>query len=106
MSSKFLSFPTDGFTTVPNKEPTFTVSPSFTTMLPRTPLVGEGTSTFTLSVSNSTRGSSANTFSPCDFSHDTVASVTDSPNVGTVIFLPFNLLVSFLIFLFVVQGVY
>ena len=56
-------------------------------MLPKTPLVGEGTSTFTLSVSNSTNGSSADTVSPWDFNHfDTVASVIDSPSVGTVIF--------------------
>ena len=39
--------------TVPSKEPTFTVSPSFTAILPNTPLVGEGTSTLTLSNSNS-----------------------------------------------------
>ena len=49
---------------VPSKEPTFTVSPSLTAILPRTPLVGEGTSTFTLSVSNSTSGSSTETSSP------------------------------------------
>ena len=73
--------------TVPSKEPTFTVSPSFTAILPNTPFVGEGTSTLTLSVSSSTSGSSADTFSPWDFSHfETVASVTDSPRVGTVIF--------------------
>ena len=66
--------------TVPNKEPTFTVSPSLQQYFPNTPLVGEGTSTFTLSVSSSTSGSSAETFSPCDFNHfETVASVTDSP---------------------------
>ena len=73
--------------TVPSNEPTFTVSPSFTAIFPSTPLVGEGTSTFTLSVSNSTKGSSAETLSPCDLSHlETVASETDSPSVGTVIF--------------------
>ena len=49
---------------VPSKEPTFTVSPSLTAMLPRIPFVGEGTSTLTLSVSSSTRGSSAVTLSP------------------------------------------
>ena len=39
------------------------------------------------SVSSSTIGSSAATFSPFDLSHlETVASVIDSPNVGTVIF--------------------
>ena len=81
-----LSIFVDDLLTVPSKEPTFTVSPSLTAILPSTPLVGEGTSTFTLSVSSSTSGSSAKTSSPCDFSHfDTVASVTDSPNVGTVI---------------------
>ena len=52
-----------------------------------TPFVGEGTSTLTLSVSSSTKGSSAETFSPFDLSHfETVASVIDSPSVGTVIF--------------------
>ena len=56
-------------------------------MLSKTPFAGAGTSTLTLSVSNSTIGSSAVTLSPWDFNHlDTVASVTDSPNVGTVIF--------------------
>ena len=60
--------------TVPSKEPTFTVSPSLTAIFPNIPLVGEGTSTFTLSVSNSTIGSSAETWSPLDFNHfDTVA---------------------------------
>ena len=43
---------------------TFTVSPSLTDILSKTPLDGAGTSTFTLSVSNSTIGSSAETFSP------------------------------------------
>ena len=71
-----VSFPADELSTVLT-EPTLTVSPSFTATLPNTPFVGDGTSTFTLSVSNSTRGSSADTFSPCDLSHfDTVASVT------------------------------
>ena len=60
---------------------------SGTLIFSRTPLKGEGTSTLTLSVSNSTRGSSESTFSPTDLSHfDTVASVTDSPSVGTIIF--------------------
>ena len=72
---------------MPNKDPTLTVSPSFTDILPNTPLTGEGTSTLTLSVSNSTSGSSAVTFSPWDFNHfETVASVTYSPKFGTVIF--------------------
>ena len=49
------------------------------------------TSTFTLSVSNSTIGSSADTFSPCPLSHfETVASVTDSPRVGTNILFDMN----------------
>ena len=72
---------------MPNNEPTFTVSPTSTAMLPSIPFEGAGTSTLTLSVSNSTIGSSAITLSPCDLSHfETVASVTDSPRVGTVIF--------------------
>ena len=72
---------------VPSNDPTFTVSPSFTAMLPKIPFEGAGTSTLTLSVSNSTIGSSATTLSPWDLSHlETVASVTDSPSVGTVIF--------------------
>ena len=73
---------------MPSKAPTLTVSPSLTDMLSKIPLEGAGTSTFTLSVSNSTIGSSADTFSPCPLSHfETVASVTDSPKVGTNIFL-------------------
>ena len=49
-------------------------------MLSSTPFDGEGTSTFTLSVSNSTMGSSEETLSPLFFNHfATVASVTDSP---------------------------
>ena len=49
---------------MPNKAPTFTVSPSLTDILSNTPFDGAGTSTFTLSVSSSTIGSSAETFSP------------------------------------------
>ena len=46
---------------------------------------GAGTSTVMLSVSISTRGSSASKDSPTFFSHfDTVASVIDSPSVGTI----------------------
>ena len=46
--------------------------------------IGAGTATLTLSVSNSTTGSSAFTASPTFFNHlETVASVTDSPSVGT-----------------------
>jgi len=52
----------------------------------KVPLRGEGTSILTLSVSNSTKGSSESTFSPTCLSHlDTVASVIDSPNEGTKI---------------------
>ena len=60
----------DELSTIPSKEPTLTVSPSLTAMLPSTPFIGEGTSTFTLSVSNSTSGSSAETSSPLDFRDD------------------------------------
>ena len=49
---------------VPKSDPTLTVSPSLTLISPRTPFDGAGTSTFTLSVSSSTIGSSATTFSP------------------------------------------
>ena len=48
----------------PSKAPTFTVSPSFTEILSKVPSEGAGTSTFTLSVSNSTTGSSEITLSP------------------------------------------
>ena len=54
---------------VPNKDPTFTVSPSFTAILPKIPFDGAGTSTLTLSVSSSTIGSSAVTLSPWDLNH-------------------------------------
>ena len=56
-------------------------------MLPKIPFEGAGTSTLTLSVSNSTIGSSAITLS-----HEILAIsillplLPDSPNVGTVIF--------------------
>ena len=52
------------FDIVPNKDPTFTVSPSLTLIFSKIPDEGDGTSTFTLSVSNSTSGSSEDTFSP------------------------------------------
>ena len=79
ISFEFFSLFSEELSTVPSKEPTLTVSPSLALIFPNTPLVGEGTSTFTLSVSSSTRGSSAVTLSPCDLSHfETVASVTDS----------------------------
>ncbi len=70
--------------TVPSSAPTSTVSPSFATISPITPLAGAGTSTVTLSVSSSTSGSSALTASPGFLNHcPMVASVTDSPSVGT-----------------------
>src|SRR6185295_8006664 len=50
----------------------------------RTPAAGAGTSRVTLSVSSSTSGSSTATESPACLNHlPTVASVTDSPSVGT-----------------------
>ena len=72
--------------TTPSNEPTSTVSPSFALIDDNVPLKGEGTSILTLSVSNSTKGSSESTVSPTCLSHlDTVASVTDSPKEGTII---------------------
>jgi hypothetical protein len=61
------------------------VSPSFTSRSPSTPATGAGTSIATLSVSRLTMGSSSATVSPGFLSHwPTVASVTDSPSVGTL----------------------
>ena len=61
-----------------------TVSPSPTTMSDRVPAAGLGTSTVTLSVSSSQSISSTATASPGFLNHvATVASVTDSPSVGT-----------------------
>ena len=61
-----------------------TVSPSAATMSARVPATGEGTSTVTLSVSSSQSISSTATLSPGFLNHvATVASVTDSPKVGT-----------------------
>ena len=72
--------------TTPSIDPTSTVSPSFTSIEVSVPLDGDGTSTFTLSVSSSTIGSSVPTSSPTFFNHlDTVASVIDSPKGGTKI---------------------
>src|SRR5262245_49177437 len=71
---------------VPRTAPTATVSPDFTAISARTPDAGAGTSTVTLSVSSSTRGSSAATASPACLNHwPTVASTTDSPKLGTLI---------------------
>ena len=62
------------------------MSPSFALIEDKTPDRGEGTSTLTLSVSNSTKGSSESTFSPSCLCHlETVASVIDSPKDGTKI---------------------
>ena len=68
----------------PSSAPTATVSPSLATMSPSTPAAGAGTSMVTLSVSSSTSGSSTATASPAFLNHlPMVASVTDSPSVGT-----------------------
>src|ERR1700730_2256232 len=68
----------------PNRAPTATVSPSFAEISPSTPADGAGTSIVTLSVSSSTNGSSTATASPAFLNQrPMVASVTDSPSVGT-----------------------
>ena len=68
----------------PSSAPTATVSPSLAEISDKTPAAGAGTSSVTLSVSNSTTGSSTATASPGCLNHlPTVASVTDSPRVGT-----------------------
>jgi hypothetical protein len=68
----------------PITAPTWTVSPSLTCNSPSTPEAGAFTSTATLSVSSSTSGSSCSTVSPGFLYHlATVASVIDSPSVGT-----------------------
>src|SRR6185437_3464397 len=61
-----------------------TVSPSLAMISPSVPAEGAGTSMVTLSVSSSTNGSSTATASPAFLNHfPMVASVTDSPSVGT-----------------------
>src|SRR5688500_6878286 len=71
---------------VPRRAPTPTVSPSLTAIFSSRPAAGAGTSIVTLSVSSSTSGSSRATASPYFLNHwPTVASVTDSPRVGTLI---------------------
>src|SRR5450755_1597188 len=79
----------------PRIAPTPTVSPFLAAISPSTPAAGAGTSSVTLSVSNSTNGSSTATASPGCLNHlPTVASVTDSPRVGTrmsVIVQPFQI---------------
>src|SRR5438132_3203355 len=68
----------------PSKAPTATVSPSLATISPSVPADGAGTSMVTLSVSSSTSGSSTATASPAFLNQrPMVASVTDSPSVGT-----------------------
>ncbi len=69
----------------PSRAPTPTVSPSLTAIEASVPAAGAGTSMVTLSVSSSTSGSSAATASPAFLNHcPTVASLTDSPSVGTL----------------------
>ena len=69
---------------VPSSALTPTVSPSLATISPSTPAAGALTSSVTLSVSSSTKGSSAFTASPGFLNHlPMVASETDSPRVGT-----------------------
>ncbi len=68
----------------PSSAPTATVSPSFAATAASVPAAGAGTSIVTLSVSSSTSGSSTATGSPGFLNHlPMVASVTDSPSVGT-----------------------
>ena len=68
----------------PSSAPTATVSPSLAAISASTPAAGAGTSIVTLSVSSSTSGSSTATASPGCLNHlPIVASVTDSPSVGT-----------------------
>src|ERR1700722_19125171 len=68
----------------PSNAPTATVSPSLAAISPRVPADGAGTSMVTLSVSSSTNGSSTATASPAFLNQrPMVASVTDSPSVGT-----------------------
>ena len=70
----------------PSCPPAFTVAPSAASMRAKTPAAGAGTSTDTLSVSNSHSISSCATVSPTCLNHVAmVASVTDSPNAGTII---------------------
>src|SRR5260370_23821820 len=68
----------------PSNAPTATVSPSLAVISPSVPADGAGTSMVTLSVSSSTSGSSTATGSPAFLNQrPMVASVTDSPSVGT-----------------------
>ena len=73
----------------PSTAPGCTVAPVSTSMADNTPAAGALTSRVTLSVSSSTRGSSALTVSPAFLNHlATVASLTDSPSVGTMMAVP------------------
>ena len=68
-----------------NWPPACTVLPSAARICSKTPAAGAGTSTLTLSVSNSQSISSCVTVSPGFlYQVETVASVTDSPNTGTI----------------------
>src|SRR3954464_5076007 len=68
----------------PSSAPTATVVPSAATISLSVPADGAGTSMVTLSVSSSTKGSSTATASPAFLNQrPMVASVTDSPSVGT-----------------------
>src|SRR4051794_41952433 len=68
----------------PSSAPTATVVPSAAMISLSVPADGAGTSMVTLSVSSSTRGSSTATGSPAFLNQrPMVASVTDSPRVGT-----------------------
>ena len=88
-------------TIIANSEPTSTVAPSDTTRLSNMPEVAAGTSNVTLSVSNSTIGSSTSTNSPCFLIHlETVASTTDSPKTGTKTSIPLPFRSFFLVSLF------
>src|SRR5277367_4592959 len=70
----------------PSTAPTGRFAPSSARISASVPATGAGTSNVTLSVSSSTTGSSTATLSPGRFSHfATVASVTDSPRLGTLI---------------------
>lgn len=70
----------------PRTSSTATTSPSCFTWRANTPALSAGTSTVTLSVSNSTSVSPAATASPSFLSHRaTVASTIDSPRGGTLI---------------------
>src|SRR5215210_5339745 len=72
--------------TTPRTSPMPTVSPSCLAIDCSTPAPGAATSRLTLSVSSSTSGSPAATWSPSRFFHcPTVPSTIDSPKAGTLI---------------------